>query len=138
MKYLMPIALFALVLGTAAPAALASTGSNLVESSYGSDGYWVTERVRYWVEGCHSRVWIEPIYEYRYRSCGSRYRHCVREGRYERRYTRGHWDYRTERRWVERGHRRGHRGYPSSRRRGCGHRGYGHSSGVTIGVGINF
>ncbi|MEZ6196427.1 MAG: hypothetical protein R3F20_11980 [Planctomycetota bacterium] len=109
MKTILPIALIALVLGAAAPAASASTGVQAGELSLDRDGYWRDERVRVWVDGFHDRIWIEPCYEYRYQPCGTRYRVCVREGRWDRRWVAGHWEYRTRRVWVDRGHRRGDR-----------------------------
>jgi hypothetical protein len=127
MKYLMPLALLGLVLGLAAPEAQANTdlGTQLAaDLSAGSGGYWRTVTRRVWVGGFYDRVWVEPIYEWRFRRCGTRFRHCVRQGFYDRRWVPGHWAHRTERVWVDCGPRRGWGGRGQGRRRG----------GVRIGV----
>lgn len=130
MKYLMPLAFLGLVLGIAAPEATAATdlGPTLTaDLATGPGGYWRTVRTRVWVDGYHDRVWIDPVYEWRYRRCGTRYRHCVRQGCWDRRWIAGHWTYRTERVWVDT-----RRGIDRCGRRGV--RGFGRRGGVTVGV----
>lgn len=133
MKYLMPLALLGLVLGMAAPEAHAAVdlGPQIsADLGVGGNGYWRNVRTRVWVDGYYDRVWVDPIYQWRYRACGTRYRHCVRQGCWNRRWVGGHWTYRTERVWVNNGRRRG----------GCepiGRRGFrrgGRRGGVVVGV----
>lgn len=85
-------------------------------------GHYETRYERVWVPGEIRRVWVPPVYEWRYDSCGRRirvvcqagyYRNERCPGRYEQRAVRvwvpaqrARWDdRRADRRWDRRAHR---------------------------------
>ena len=60
-------------------------------------GRYVNECQRVWVEGIKRKVYVEPIFEIRYRACGTSYEVQVDGGYYKTVYEPGHF----ENRWVK-------------------------------------
>lgn len=72
-------------------------------------GHWETIVERVWVPGACDRVWIAPIYDTRYDSCGRPIQVCVRAGYWDTVQRPGYYEDRTRRVWREAGwssHRR--------------------------------
>ncbi len=65
--------------------------------SYG--GHWETVVERVWVPGSAQQVWIEPVYQTRYDSCGRPYQVCVRAGYWTTVQSPGHWEERQRQVW---------------------------------------
>ena len=63
-------------------------------------GHYQTVYRQVWVDDCHERVWIEPVYQWRSYGCGRPVRVCVRGGHYERVYRSGRFETRPVRTWV--------------------------------------
>lgn len=55
---------------------------------------------RTWVPGYNRRVWVEPVYEWRYQDCGPRYRVLVRKGYHRSVSVPGRYENRQVKVWV--------------------------------------
>lgn len=55
-------------------------------------GHWETVVERVWVPGSCERVWIAPVHETRYDSCGRAYQVCVRAGFWDTIQHPGHYE----------------------------------------------
>lgn len=72
--------------------------------SYASSRTWIpgrfeTVQQRVWVPGWIERVWIEPTYEWRFGSCGSRFRIQVCAGHWKSVHHPGHYESRRVQVW---------------------------------------
>ncbi len=83
----------------------AGFGCSVSRSSYAARRVYVPGRyqmcsVRVWVPGSVIQEWIPARYETRYDSCGLPQSYLVRAGFYTTRQNPGHYETRSERRWV--------------------------------------
>lgn len=69
-------------------------------------GHWETIVERVWIPGSCDRVWIAPIHETRYDSCGRAYQVCVRAGYWDTIQRPGHYEDRSRQVWRAAGWRR--------------------------------
>jgi hypothetical protein len=67
--------------------------------------HYETVQERVWVPGHEERVWIAPVYEWRYDACGRAIRVCVQPGYWNTICTSGHYETRPRQVWVEGGWR---------------------------------
>lgn len=82
----------------ARPHACSACGSIRARRTWIPARYGIEQR-REWVEGRIERVWIEPVFEVRYDSCGKPFKFCVAGGHYASRRTGGHYETRDVRVW---------------------------------------
>jgi len=69
-------------------------------------GHWETVVERVWVPGSCERVWIAPVYETRYDSCGRAFQVCVRAGFWDTIQHPGHYEDHSRQVWRAAGWRR--------------------------------
>jgi len=62
-------------------------------------GRYETVSRQVWIPGCVERVWIEPVFELRYDSCGIAIRVQVCPGHWENVQRAGHYELRSVREW---------------------------------------
>jgi hypothetical protein len=63
-------------------------------------GHYEQRCEQVWVPGCTQKVWVEPVYELRYDSCGRAFRFCVAGGHWKTVGAPGHYETRTVSVWV--------------------------------------
>ena len=63
-------------------------------------GYYETRYERVWVPGEVRRVWVPPVYEWRYDSCGRRVRVVCQAGYYRNERSPGYYERQAVRVWV--------------------------------------
>ncbi len=66
-------------------------------------GHWETVNDRVWIAGACEQVWIQPVYETRWDSCGRPYQVCVRAGYWSTVQHPGHWEERPRQVWRNAG-----------------------------------
>ena len=71
-------------------------------------GHYETIHERVWIPGREERVWVAPVYQWRYDSCGRAIRVCVQQGYWNTVCTPGHYDTRPRQVWVEGCYRSSH------------------------------
>jgi hypothetical protein len=63
--------------------------------------HYETRYERVWIPGREERVWIAPVYQWRYDSCGRAIRVCVQQGYWNTVCTPGRYESRPRQVWVE-------------------------------------
>lgn len=71
-----------------------------IPRNYRASGRYETRYERVWHEGERRQVWVSPVYQWQYDSCGRRVRVLVQNGYYRTERTPGHWDRKAVRVWV--------------------------------------
>ena len=83
-----------------APQECRPVDTRLPRNYRGSRGHYETRYERVWVPGEVRRVWVPPVYEWSYDSCGRRVRVVCQEGYYRNERSPGHYHRQAVRVWV--------------------------------------